>query len=292
MSRIPLIPLETGPIIGPALQAANTIREGRARAALSEEMARTYPQENKTRMSILEEQAKREPILTQAAQQNMEIAGKQEARSAESQKYDVAAKQVGLTSAVFSKTGTAGEYNRAHAWLGEQGIPEPFLGDQLDANMSPEKVREHIENVVMPALGKASDDLQIKREEMATQKAVARIYADARASNKTDPEDLKAADKRIIYQNLYKEYQDENFEQYETGEFDLNDNPKVARRLRADAPPFDKEWKEKRFKEDLELLGNETENKPPVKDWRGFVAPAPAPSATRKSIGTEPRGYY
>ena len=45
MSRIPMVQVETGPIIAPALQAANQIREGRARVSMLETQAKGYPEE-------------------------------------------------------------------------------------------------------------------------------------------------------------------------------------------------------------------------------------------------------
>ena len=227
MSRIPMIPVETGPIIAPALQAANQIREGRARVSMLETQAKGYPEEYAARRSILAEEVKRAPLMTQDVKQKVEAFPKQEARLEEAAKFDNAQKGLTFWEAAVGKIETAQDYNKLWDYSREKlNMSEASLGPKLPDDTPPEKVREHIERVVKPDLGKAKDDLKYKQDELKmrekgykVQENVANIYAKSRADEAAEK---RAADEierkgidnvttRAILNDAPQSYREENY---------------------------------------------------------------------------------
>ncbi|RJO60817.1 MAG: hypothetical protein C4542_08185 [Dehalococcoidia bacterium] len=263
MARIPLQQVETGPLIAPALHMANQIREGRARAAITEETARNAPESQ--RLAIGQQKATLEGTqqINQMRPKQEERAAGQDDRSKEIHGLNMAKGLLEASKAAMADVTDPKEYMRRRDIMIKQNPTFEGLLDELTPEeQTPEgfiKAREKRANDLM----KLDKDLQYKFDALETTKRgqdiqlkVAEIYANAREANKTDPEQLKAADKRLIYQRLYDEWADEYKEQVEVENPETGLLEKVWR-TRPDAPKFDMKWKKQRFAEDLQLLGND-----------------------------------
>lgn len=260
MARIPLVKVETGPIIGPALETANRIREGRARAAIAEETARTYPEERRARQSLLDESVKRAPMETEAKRQDIDTRKVKEERDAAREEriigkdeMEMHLARIAAADKIFEDVTTPEEYQRRYDMtIKRQSFMKDYMDPLSDEDRDPETFARKYEDQYKQ---RSQLKLDLKDRELRSREAVARIYADAREGAKRDYNKLTGTDRRIIDQNIRQEYRDE-YEEWVPAKTGRGGSwqPKQG------APPYNKAWRVKRYKENVARYEDEVQD--------------------------------
>jgi len=263
MARVPLIPLDKGPIIAPALQMASQIREGRARASITEETARTYPQERRQRLDIGAEQvrikaeeANRAPLETEAKGYAVDKAKREKEDAPYNRDMKKVTDAYKLAGAAIPRMRDASSYNASLSSISERtGVAMEELGGLIDPDMSQEDFVKHMEATI-PAFHEAKYKHELRMKEVeargANRKAVARIYTDARKTGR-DYSKLTASDRATIDKDLDRQWFEETHQEVEveTGRLDQQGNPVTQMEWRPTPnPPKNKsKWYADKFNE-------------------------------------------
>jgi len=232
-----MIPVETGPIIAPALQVANQIREGRARVSMLETEAKGYPEEVAIRRSMLGEQLKSAPVDRRKKELDIEHAGTQEARAASQEertakqdKRQQWADANKMYETALPRMRDARSHNVAVRSIAERtGVPVEELGGLLEENMKQEDFVKHMEKMI-PTFYEAQYKHGLEMEEIEArnkgQEKVANVYAKSRADEAAENREadrlknqgIDNATIRGILQDSRTEYGAENYKNVGTEE--------------------------------------------------------------------------
>jgi hypothetical protein len=222
---------------------ANQIREGRARAAITEEGARQAPLETQSKRMALEEQPK---IYERAAAQE----GRAEAQAGRTEtkdKLDIAGKRLDVIKRTLAQTTSPESYQKATQWLTEQGIaPEGGIDELPPKAQTPEGFMDYRDNVLIPELGVKKQELESRIQSYKTQEKVANIYANARKQG-DNYDDLDGQDYRLIEQDLRQEYEDRYME------WVVEDMEEIQKK-KPGAPDWNEETANKLFREKVKRI--------------------------------------
>ncbi len=269
MARVPLRQIETGPIIAPALKAATQIREGRARASMLEETARTYPEERRTALDAQKEKLAQSKFKTKTDVAGEERAVAQRGEAKTLNELNAAKGMVEYRKKIMEDVTDPQEYmRRRDVAIKANPTMEGLIDELTEEEMTPEGFLKSKEKEAADLL-RLDNELQFKFEELETRKRgqdiqvkVAEIYAERPKRNLSD---FSGSDKRLIYQGIRQEYRDE-FQEWVPPSIP---GDKGYYRDKPNAPEggFNKKWQNQRYRENIKELGGESAGPKPTLDY-------------------------